>query len=398
MGKIQKENPPKFLIVPDTNILWYEDKSYAVNPLFEQFINDNKSLASLELIIPDMVKQELLFQQTTSALKALEKINENVSLISQITRSQHKLSITRDQIKKQIESKFDSWISLNKASVAKTPYEIIDLNKVCYKAVWHLPPFTFDPKNNDNEKGFRDAIILETVIDLSNKKKSDCVLVFLCNDVLLKKTALEIIKKDKTFLCYETLPDFGSYLRLTKEKLTNEFIEAISARAERKFYTLNDPKCLFNRTNIGLTIAKDYESDINNPSEEKYNLLSSLTQKNDGSIWKPSNIGNWWLPKPEFEKIEGTHEYHWKSILTMTRNFRKVSSKNISEKKRLLDLLDVNNKTLFLHFNILWKSIVKNDGRFYNIELEKIELSNKEFRYATQEEMISYSINYEENS
>lgn len=62
-----------------------------------------------------------------------------------------------------------------------------------------------------------------------------------------------------------------------------------------------------------------------------------------------------------------------------------------------MDLLDINQKTLFINFNIFWKSVVKNDGRFYNVELEKIELGSKEFKYAAQEERIRYRITYEDN-
>lgn len=399
MARIKKGNPPVFLLVPDTNILWHEDKSFAVNPAFETFLVDNQNLTPLKLVIPEMVKHELLFQQTTSALKALEKVNENISIISQITQSQHKSKISREQIRRQIESKFNSWLLLRKGIIAKTPYKEIDLEKICEKSVWRLPPFTFDPKNHDNEKGFRDSIILETVVDLANKKNSEDVLVFLCNDQLLKAEVIDKLSKDKSFLCYETLPDFSSYIRLTKEKLTNEFIKAISVRAENKFYTKGEPNCLYNKEKVWEKIIEQYSQDFSNPSEEKFSIISSmLTQKLDDNMWKPSDSGKWWLIKPEFERIEGVHEYHWKSVLSFIRNYKKTSLITDTEKKSLLDLIDLKEKTSFLHFNVFWKSIVKNDGRFYKIELVNIDLASKEFKFASREDRARYNITYEDSN
>jgi len=62
-GKIRKADPPPFVVVPDTNILWHEDKSHAVNPVFDEFWDRYSEEFQLELTVPEIVAFELLFQQ-----------------------------------------------------------------------------------------------------------------------------------------------------------------------------------------------------------------------------------------------------------------------------------------------------------------------------------------------
>jgi hypothetical protein len=64
---VRKEEVPPHIVIPDTNVLWNKDKSVAVNPEFDEFWEEFSSKSNLELIIPDVVKGELLFQQSSSS-------------------------------------------------------------------------------------------------------------------------------------------------------------------------------------------------------------------------------------------------------------------------------------------------------------------------------------------
>ena len=74
MRRILKGAPRTHVLIPDTSVLWHEDKKHAVNPDFDVFWSDHESLVAMELIVPDAVRQELLFQQTCSAGKAFERL------------------------------------------------------------------------------------------------------------------------------------------------------------------------------------------------------------------------------------------------------------------------------------------------------------------------------------
>lgn len=71
MPKILKGKPVPHVVIVDTNILWFEDKTPAANPDFDKFWADHQALVQLELMIPEVVRGELLFQQVYPAQRFL---------------------------------------------------------------------------------------------------------------------------------------------------------------------------------------------------------------------------------------------------------------------------------------------------------------------------------------
>src|SRR5579864_3323163 len=98
MPKILKGKPLPHVVLVDTNILWYKDKGPAVNPEFDTFWTEHQKLVDLELIIPEAVRDELLFQQSTSCLKSVDKVVEQFVEISSITNVSHAYTADRQQV------------------------------------------------------------------------------------------------------------------------------------------------------------------------------------------------------------------------------------------------------------------------------------------------------------
>src|SRR5712692_2780101 len=115
MSKIQKGKPLPHVMIVDTNILWHKGKGPAVNPDFDTFWGDHKQLVDLELVLPEVVRGELLFQQVTSCCKLLDKINEQVSEISSITAKKHRHRTTNETLRTQVTAKIDKWIKSSDA-------------------------------------------------------------------------------------------------------------------------------------------------------------------------------------------------------------------------------------------------------------------------------------------
>jgi hypothetical protein len=53
----------------------------------------------------------------------------------------------------------------------------------------------------------------------------------------------------------------------------------------------------------------------------------------------------------------------------------------------------VETKGLIVKFTVLWKADVKDDARFHDISLEKVQFETREFRPLTDEEIKKYSLN-----
>ena len=206
----RRETPPTHIVTVDTNILWHEDKSFPVSPDFEKFWNENSALIPLELAISEVVIGELKFQQTTSALKRLKTVSAEIEEISKIASFNHINKIKESSVKNQVNDKIDKWLQNFRGSIIEIPINKIDWRKLIDSAIWRAPPFTFDPKDKVNEKGFRDALILETFLSLCQLNSgSDKNIVFVCNDYLLRETAKTLSAGSEKILGSRPINDGG---------------------------------------------------------------------------------------------------------------------------------------------------------------------------------------------
>lgn len=396
MAKIQKKQPPIHLLIVDTNILWCADKAPPVSPVFDDFLKKHESLIKLELVIPDVVKGELLYQQTQSALKALDKVITNVSHISKVTAQKHNTRLESDKIVKQVKDKFDKWIKAKSAIVAPIPYTQIDWKRLCYDAVWRNPPFGEDPDNRDYEKGYRDALVLETVYDIATREARSVNIIFVCDDELLRSAAKKRLSANVHFFCYETLNELSSYIKLTNEKLTNEFIKSILGRASNKFYSNADESCLYHREKLFDRIRSEFKSKFDNPAESDKSAIGLMQLLSTPAMkWMASSEGMFYLSGTEFLKIEGERKYYWKSGLTFVR-FYTAEFDSANAITFPVSSSISNRKVLLLPFKIYWKANVKADGRFHDVALERIELENNVYREPTDQELLKYGYKREE--
>jgi len=375
MAKIKKKDVPKHLLVVDTNELWQETKNEAISEIFEEFWSEHSYKYTLELHIPEVVRGEILFQHTNSALKALNRANNQFKNMSRSANKGYKHTVTPAKIRKDVEAKIDKWIKVKSAVVVPTPIDEIDWNKVINNAVWRNPPFE---EATNNEKGFRDAMILETLRCISNKENT-LNIAFVSRDKLLVETATKELKGNKLLSCFESLEQLASYLKLKEKKLKDEFIVAIQKRASEKFYDF--------KSNSGVLRSNEIVSHIRSKFSESFVLhqhgglnslamLSGLTGKSPASSkWDDYSDESIWIQSPEFEKIEGERTYHWSNVISFVQLFKYRSG----DQGTLLSYQDGEIHIRIIRFTVKWKADVKTDGRFQNIKF--LEVKPKETRF-----------------
>lgn len=377
----------------DTNILWHKDKSFAVSPDFDSFWNEYFSKMPLQLVVPEVVFGELWFQQTTSAAKVMEKVSEQMKEICAISQSKYSHSISSAKLRSQVHDKLMKWLKAKGGAVAKTPINEIKWATIVESAVWRLAPFTMDSKNPEMEKGFRDALILETLADIAKNSSADKNIVFLCNDYLLRTTAADRLKSRKNCLFFESVPDFESYLKLTQEQLTNKFVRAIQARARTKFYNPADPNSLYIKEDIKKSIQNQFADKLSHPEKVPPKGLASLLTLNANN-WA-STAQMWWINSTQFKELVDHREFHWVSRVTLARLFTEVK-----EPMGLLSsaLLQPQQKLLLLGFDISWKATVKSDGRFHDSTVTNLVLAESSFEIPTADELKRWKLSADDGT
>ena len=385
MATIQKPKPAPHIIIPDTSTLWFEDKQYPVDPNFDTFLSEYSHDFALEVKIPDVVRGELLFQQTTSALKGLKRANDEILKVSKITQKKYKHRVTEDRIRREVEAKLDTWFKRFHWEVLPTPTNTINWPTVIKQAIWRIPPFSYNPKDKNDEKGFRDALILETLVHFVSQESRDIQFAFLCKDQLLRESTESRLKSDTRFSAFELIEDFRTYLDLTKEKLEDKFIKTIISRASQKFFTKGDKSCLYYSADIRSSLLKKYESYFNNPerSEEGNNRRYSLLRRVRGNRWESLDSGMFWIGRTQYSNREDNNIYIWHNEINFIQQY--IQEPEASNKNSI-------HRILHLTFKINWKSKVASDGRFISFDLISDDLTSNKFIIPTEDDVKKWKL------
>lgn len=387
MTRITKPSPPEHLIVVDTNILWCEDKGSVVNPKFDEFWTEHTSTFPMKLFVPEVVRGELLFQQTTSAVKLLDKVNQGFEDIGNITEKSYSHRVDKKRVKREVEERLDRWMSSKRAEVKHTPVERIEWINVINRAIWRELPFTADQKNPKNEKGFRDMMILETVCSICDFYSHEVNIAFLCSDYALRKASDERLGKIESFSSYESINDFRSFVELTKQNLTERFVKSILSKAREKFHSEKNDSCLVYKDDFLKKVRNEFRSKIEAP--EKGGLFSSLLNRTSAQ-WEPVGREQTWVKRPSSIRVERENVYHWNSIITFVRLFERegygiLSSLPEGKEKRLM----------ILKVNVHWKATVGSDARFRGCEIVDYKEGEYSFEVPKVQDLEIYGIEIE---
>jgi PIN domain len=378
MPRIKKPAPPEHIVLVDTTILWHDDKSRVVNPDFDAFWDQYSGAFPMKLIIPDVVRGELLFQQTTSAFKHLDKANQEFQNIFRITKKEYSHHVTAERVAQQVEHRFDAWVAYRGGETKSVPIAEIDWKKVIDHSIQRVLPFTADPKNPLSEKGFRDCMILETVCSVCKYYSTDVNIAFLCGDYSLREAADKRLGEIESFTVYESIGDFTSFIELTRKNLTERFVKSILAKARAKFHPeRHDPNCLIYKNNFFLELRAKFAAKIENPVADEPFAFLEVGKR----VWRHIGEEKVWITRPQFQSLEGENIYHWNSKVTFVRMYERqqtaMAGLSLEGQKRLM----------VLSVDVLWRSKVRNDGRFLECEITEYKESESSFKIPTEEEL-----------
>jgi len=81
---MKRFSPPHFIVVVDTNALYYQEPTNVVSPKFEPIWNQCNDITTLSLVVPEVVKGERLFQLVTLAQQSIETISSHFEKLQTI--------------------------------------------------------------------------------------------------------------------------------------------------------------------------------------------------------------------------------------------------------------------------------------------------------------------------
>ncbi len=391
-GRTKRRRVPKHLVCPDTNILWSDDKAPVVSSEFSEFWREHSDLFELELVLSDVVRGELLYQQVDAATRSLTRARESLERAASIAESSYRLRLSNEQLRTDIENKFDAWRTQINARIIPTPVDEIDWRTVIHASLWRLPPFSEDPKNQKIEKGFRDAMILETALSICRGAGAEQHVAFLSNDRLLREAFDDRVDDSDYVRSFESTEDLSAYLRLADEELTIEFVNSIQRRASQKFFDPRENDGLYFSAGV-LELAREQfaESFALNRDQDNRPILAML---NRPMSWAEQGSLRTWISDARFDRLEDDRNFHWKNSVTFVQLFSAsqgsiLGTFGVSQSE---SSADVGWRVRVIQVDVSWAARVQSDGRFYDLVVTGLDEVSCTFGPPTQDQINRYQL------
>lgn len=298
---------PKYLVIFDTNILLHHFP--AVEHLITKYISDER--VDIKFLIPDLVSLEYQHNYLVRITEAAQKYNGGGKDLNNLIGVRHKkFEISKEKAYKKAARKLKI-LGINEFPIK---YKKINLEKIAKMAAFHDSPF-----QPVGDKGFKDALIAEGIIDLLNENSKYDILVFICKDEMLRTHALDLTKSYSHLKVYESPPDFETELNLHLLQINDKLIDEIRKEADKEFSNI------YRTENIEARIHESYSSLFSNPKPLLINNPWTATFSNNQYI--PSDIK--WIPieepvyeitKPVF-KYKNDNIYFWETTVVYKQKF-----------------------------------------------------------------------------
>jgi hypothetical protein len=287
----KRVKPPQreLTVVLDTNALYTGSASYFVRREVADLIEQHSSQPDLKLrwIVPEVVRHERQFQMLQEAAQMLPTIERLERLLG------HNLNITLDILEMRVQAAVDRQVQQFGITVQPLNVSEVDWQRLMLDAAYRKPPFQLGEK----EKGFRDALILETFLQLvavTPTSPSVARITLVSNDQLLRDSATTRVRSAGNVHVLESIDALKGLINTLGSSVDEQFIEAIRERAGEAFFKAKEESTLYYKASVGASLA---------------DILTKATFKLPDSADKYT-VEKWTLSPPRFVKKVG-QRIHW---------------------------------------------------------------------------------------
>jgi len=313
-----------FIVIPDTNVLRPNERpEIVVANGFTKTLQQLRKLGNLSLFVPSVVRDELVAQKLRQARRTRDELDRKAQTLGAITGINCDQVVSPDDqsLRAAIEAKFSQWANDCKASIIDTPTHSIDWRRLIDDAIHRVPPFEAaadDPKTENKEKGFRDALVLETAAHVETDQ-AEASVVLITKDELLKHAAL---KRLKSPLVFESLSKFESHLAQLHDDASEAFALQLAEAARQAWDTSKDSN-LFDSLQIKELFQKEFAANLANPPRKNsQRTLEFSSHHNQGNVRIPLGDEVVKISSPEYLS-EGSGRWNWRTEVELSQLFQR---------------------------------------------------------------------------
>jgi predicted nucleic acid-binding protein len=282
-------------VVLDTNVIFNGSSSDLLTKEIMELIEKYSNPADIKISwhLPEIVINERRFQMRKRGAELLPSLEKLERLLG------HNLGITKEIIDARIDEAISKNVTKYQLETENLVIEKVEWGEIINCASFRLPPF----EDSSKEKGFRDSLILETVMQLIAKSPSSasiCRVILITNDNLLTE-AFNLRTVGKTNVrVLSSIDDLESLINILDSQIKEQLINSISKQADELFFIQGNKDTLYYKENISETLSVKFANEIT--------AIPANADKREN--------GQWWVSKPGFVKKE-KQKIFWKTTITI---------------------------------------------------------------------------------
>lgn len=266
MAKSRKT--PDIHVVFDTNCLFTEAADKLVSTELSEFIlGESKTLGlRIDWYIPATVKAERKYQMLKRGIALLVPLKKMEDLLG------HGLGIDQTTLDAKVDEAIRRQINLHSFKEIDIDVTRVDWRLLVENAVARRPPFD----SGENEKGFRDSLVLESFLQLSEtlgKSRATSRIILLTADQLLKGAAEGRTKNRENIEILQDLSALKTMLNAISSNLPQDAVNSLLSKAAKLFFQKGEPDSIYTREKVFDKISEKYYAKLY-PIEEGVNTKS----------------------------------------------------------------------------------------------------------------------------
>jgi len=273
-------------VVFDTNVLYTDLAHHLLRLEVKTLMLAHSSHVDVQLewFLPEGVVEERRFQMVRAA-RTLQKSVQNYSKLLGLT-----IKCDDEQLAAHVDRCIREELQALGIEVVALKSDGVDWAVVQQQAWQRVPPFV-DAK--DQEKGFRDSIILETFAQIVDASPTTTIVALVCSDEVLLAAAQERFTGVKNVRLFSDVAEIGGLINTFVENVTEEHAKQITEKCHRLFLdgkNPDKPDSLWKKWNLGELVQSKFKSvddleGLEKGKQDSYSLFAPVLVQKNGIRW-----------------------------------------------------------------------------------------------------------------
>lgn len=272
-------------IVFDTNALFTDNEYHLLSKEVADLIRTNQHHLDVEIQwhLPEVVIMERRYRMEKRALElspSIEKVERLIGL---------KLNVTGEILCKQVNEAIEKQIQEFKLQPIKLDHSSVGWERLVVDSAFRRPPFS-----PGTEKGFRDALVLESFLQLveqSAASRAACRLVLVSGDELLRKAATDRVKEKnrENINILSTVEELKNLINTLVSQIDEATVSELRTLAGNLFWDFDRKKGFYESSGAMQKLQSVVAEICKTPPEgsgvarlKKYELAPPSFQKKEG--------------------------------------------------------------------------------------------------------------------